>query len=140
MTAVRYLDFAITLTMKPRLFKNKLEDQYDMLKDEITRLTKFNSCIFVCELTKSMNVHAHGLVRARSKRLVYDIFRSSNIIGFILVKPKVSEGWLDYMFKDVKETKETLFCRHPLMINTTANEIEFDLGFETVTIVENTSV
>lgn len=120
------VDYAITVTLKSKCHKFDIERQYDIMKFE---LMKFHYDVdqratFVIELTKSYNIHAHGIVKilelhvADYKRKIYDYFRNNVRIGFILVTDITDfNKWVEYITKDVKETKLKLFLRSPILID-----------------------
>jgi len=118
-------DYAITITLKPFLYKESLESQYDKLWEEVDKMYKFSACwqqTIVVEVTKSFNIHAHGFIKVRNSRnalrTIYDFFRKNASIGFVYVKPvECHNTWLEYVLKDIKKTYDTLYCRRPIMID-----------------------
>lgn len=120
-TPVLSQEYAITITLQPKLFKQSIEKQYDMLENEIRQKIETDNIYLtlVVELTKSYNIHAHGFIKVINKnavRFIYDSFRNNPVIGYIYVKPVDDHGkWLDYITKNLKMTKDTLNCRIPII-------------------------
>jgi len=115
-------EYAITVTLLPKLFKQSIEKQYEMLETEIQNMLEHRSIhlTLVVELTKSYNIHAHGFIRVSQQknavRYIYDIFRNSPVTGHIYVKPVDDHPkWLEYICKSLKETKESMYCKPPII-------------------------
>jgi len=100
--------FAVTLTLRPKWYALSIDHQFQLARDEIDNL-----CIehihVLAELTKSWNVHFHGIMNAPYERVIYDIFRKSKIIGFVCVKElDGSNRWADYCYKDVHKSQSEM--------------------------------
>lgn len=136
---VQSVDYAFTLTCKPQLYSQSIEQQFDKAEDEIKdRFNKIKgykaSFTVVCELTRSFNCHFHGIVKLVGNairpinflRKFYDAFRGSKIIGHVFFKPVDNFlNWIEYIKKDIPYTYSNLKCRHPVIQND--YKIEFDL-------------
>lgn len=127
----RTIDYAITVTVKPKFHCLLPEDQFDKATDELLRklasVKARHSC--VAEFTKAYNIHYHLIVNFPYNvkfhmRFIYDQFRDSQYIGFVYVKPVDDYyKWTDYMMKSVKDTYQAFKCRHPVISN------DYDLVF-----------
>lgn len=98
------------------------EQQYDLYTDQVTTwISRFGSAIVVAELTKASNIHYHCMLTCEGSEMAVrkrlnDSVRNHKIIGFLCTKLCTDEkGWLDYMTKEVKETKSTL-GRRPIVL------------------------
>lgn len=115
--------FAITLTLHPRCYKLLPRNQYRQAVRELNNILSNNEQIafdFIePELTKSSNIHFHGVINYTSDGLkkafcmmrIYDLYRRSNIIGIIYLKEiEDYPGWKDYCYKANlnNETKEVI--------------------------------
>lgn len=122
---IKSIDYGITVTIRPKWYKMLPEDQFDLTVAEITGKLNGYQCKYtlIAEFTKSYNIHFHGILHFTEKqkdyiRLLYDIFRNSRYVGFIMVKPVDNYNeWIEYITKDIKETYKTLICRHPVIRN-----------------------
>lgn len=118
-------DYALTVTLQPKYHKLSVEEQYDLLNNQINIITKRYPNVFltlVVELTKSFNIHAHGFIKSplekTALRKMYDIFRNDVIIGYIYIKPIDDHSkWLEYICKDIDKTRESMYCRLPVIID-----------------------
>lgn len=111
----RSCKFAITITLKPMLFKNTATEQYDETYLPLHRLLKalcFEHTV-VAELTKAFNVHYHGVVVmpdwGNCRKRFVDAFRKSRSFGYVCIKMIDDEqGWYDYIRKGIKGTRGDL--------------------------------
>lgn len=117
---------AFTLTCRPKLFRHTIDAQYQFVKDEIQLISKLHNLKFslYTELTKSCNIHAHGIVkgnrpiRGTFKQYVHNAFRTTVSIGFIYLKDIDDiEKWYEYTIKDRVETLKDLTTRPIVMID-----------------------
>lgn len=113
--------YAITLTLKPMYYKYTIDQQYHYMRNELEDVQgiKFN---VIFELTKSYNVHAHGIIELTKSnkysqlRQLYDKFRLCDRIGFVMIKPIDDlKVWSDYCYKDVEKT--CMEINNPIKIN-----------------------
>lgn len=125
------MDYAITFTLNPHMYKLMPEDQADMAVAMIKTVfpEELYKKTLVLELTKSFNVHVHGIMYSKTKREIYDRLRKNKILGFITVKQIENwSDWVDYITKDTIVTYKQLNCRHPVPVND--HQIPFRLYFE----------
>lgn len=124
--------YSCTITLKPNLFKDPAELQYDRTYKEVYKVVSSlcTSCTIVAELTKSQNIHYHALLDVTTLHYNYrkhfvDAFRRSHHFGFVHVTQTTDDvGWKNYMKKDLTETKRSI-NRPPII----CNDIEiFDEG------------
>jgi len=120
------IDYAGTLTLRPKLFVHTPEQQIDLARTEIKVCLRTLCAQYTCiaELTKSYNIHFHLICKVlmlgqkNTLRKLYDCFRKSTIIGFCVWKPVTEyKVWTDYMTKDTIKTYSELFCQHPVIQN-----------------------
>lgn len=117
------IKLALTVTIKPNLYRHNLSVQYDKAKKELTS-TPFKISL-VSEVTKSGNLHLHGIieqVKAVSKgsfrQSVVDYFRTNKVIGYIYLKEITElDVWLDYCFKDFNKSKLEFYFAPIVMID-----------------------
>lgn len=109
--------YAFTLTLKPVMYKYTSEEQYDK-----TYLLAFkhvrSRCVdltMVAEHTKAFNIHYHGMLKfpwqagCDPRKKFVDSFRNHPFIGFVNIKQIEDEpGWIDYIKKDLKQTRDML--------------------------------
>lgn len=124
--------FAITVTLRPALYRYTSVEQYDMTSDELVKhlLSECIKVSLIAEHTKNFNIHYHGIVTMRhiingscQKRLV-DSFRKSKHFGFVCIKQiEDEEGWIDYMSKELLETS-SLLGRMPILIDNFDNILD----------------
>lgn len=113
--------YSFTITLKPNLYKDTAEVQYDktyylLIKHIITNFG--NNFNLVAEITKSYNIHMHGTIiftLIDSKKFVnvckkfVDSFRNHKMFGYVCIKQITdSNGWRDYVIKSLEEFKSTL--------------------------------
>lgn len=119
--------YAITLTLNPKLFKLPPLLQRNALQGVLNELVgdeKLDLSV-CCEFTQNGNIHAHGFVRVpllNNKNPIYQInyaFKKHNdIMGYITVKPiDKYHGWLHYCLKDYEESKIELDGESPVCID-----------------------
>lgn len=143
------IDYAITITLHPSIRCNKTVEQYDTMKaiirDYITdccyEFWKKNKptvqfqapkVTLVAELTKSQDIHYHGIVtlplsmKIRDHKIfIRDIFRYKpkagplrndlkKYLGFIYVKEIDDNGWSQYLRKGFAEFEQSL-DRKPIL-------------------------
>lgn len=110
--------YAITLTLHPKVRKYDAETQYSMYAHEVVlySLRKlFPQCklLLVAELTKSFDLHFHGIFQfanpsrnANLMRRFRDALRNHPIIGFCCIKVIENDDvWQEYVYKDVANFK-----------------------------------
>lgn len=126
---VRSIEYALTFSLKPNIYRNTIGLQLDMGERDINMFISDMKAegLLLAELTPNANIHFHGLfvfnvkepILKRIEFFVKDYFRKSKVIGFICMKPVVETiGWLQYMLKDYDITKE-LLERNPIRWNHT---------------------
>lgn len=122
-TSVKY---AFTITLQPKLYRYKPEEQYDKTYMHIAKVLKaLNSRVtLVAELTRSANIHYHGVIqfinfKPKSNLTVsfHNAFRGDKYAGFIKIIPIDNESkWIEYISKDVTDTTETII-RPSIILN-----------------------
>lgn len=124
--------YAITITIRPARYKDDLDTQYCKAKQELL------SCCYplslVCELTKSYNLHFHGVIQAiipnkgTAKQSIHNYFRKCKYLGFIYLKEITdTDIWYKYCFKNYDSTLSDLYFAPPVIID----EVEdFPSGLE----------
>lgn len=124
MTSVNY---AYTITLKPQLYKQTPDKQYDATAEYVRdRLFTISSQLtLVAELTKSVNVHFHGVINFKLDNVCkkrYDLkfanlFRNDPLIGFTNLRQIDNEIiWSNYISKSVEDTHLVLM-RRPIIID-----------------------
>lgn len=118
------IDYAFTVTLQPKLFKQEPEHQYDLTYNHVRQMIGKISRKFtlVSELTKSYNIHYHGIISFTitpelkdCRKLFYKTFRNDIFVGFVNIKqidnyPK----WSEYISKDI--TQQTVSInRRPII-------------------------
>lgn len=114
--------WALTLTLKPKWYKNKPKPQLIrvLLNDFFKELQNTS----VCELTKKMNIHVHSLIKfvtdyktGEVELLISNLLRDNELFGFYDLKPliekKDEEKWIEYMFKNIDTTIRLTDCYRP---------------------------
>lgn len=130
--SVRYTQqYAVTITMHPKVRKYTAEEQYErfahtVVIESLQKLFPSSKITLVCELTKSHDLHFHGIIsfnlallRANQNvpRWFRDKFRNHATVGFVLLKViDNQEIWLDYILKTVTAFKEDLKL-NPILID-----------------------
>lgn len=123
-------EYAFTITLQPKLYVHDATEQYDLtftkVIDELLKLCSRNlvtndlnfSC--VAELTKSYNVHYHGIIKMRIEgkpcmKKFHDAFRASKIFGHVDIKQMTDQkGWIEYISKDLVDT-QNMVGRPPIL-------------------------
>lgn len=117
---VKYsVEYAFTLTLKPKIFAQEPEDQYDKSSAHASaRLnTLSDQFTLIAELTKNYNIHYHGIIKfpLKKKDLMkefYKCFRTDLIIGFVNIRQIDDKSkWIDYISKDLCRTKDAIIRR-----------------------------
>lgn len=115
--------YAFTVTLKPDCFKQPAEIQYDRTYNQLKEYLSDMSFYYtlVAELTKNKNIHYHGVIKFPLPNLrdvikmFKDRFRNDKLFGFVDIKVMSdSEGWLDYISKELKETYQSI-NRRPII-------------------------
>lgn len=122
-TSVKY---AATITLQPKLYKYKPEEQYDKSYMHIAKqlMALGTKVDLVAELTKNYNIHYHLVIqfvnfkpKSNLMLMFHNAFRNDPIVGFVNIKQIEDEvKWLDYIMKDINITKETI-NRPPIILN-----------------------
>lgn len=103
--------YALTITLRPMLYKHVAYEQYRRSYVEVFDLFKRHGCeiTLVTELTKQYNVHYHGIVQVPmilcskqpGAKTIFDMLRQLKYIGHTVVDPITDEeGWNRYICKD----------------------------------------
>lgn len=128
---------AVTFTIQPKHYKECLARQYELVKEEL-RVTPFAISV-VAEITKSGNLHLHGIVEAKEpkrgtlKQHIIDHFRKAKVVGFIYVKEITDlEKWIGYCLKDFEKTKKDLDFAPIVMLD---QAISFPEGLDLLNII-----
>lgn len=105
-------DYFFTVTLLPIMYKKDIDKQYDETANELYVSLKLLSekITLVAELSKSFNVHYHGIIRLDgSKRKFVNMFRGDKKFGFVNLSPIKSESKVyAYISKDIKISTEEL--------------------------------
>lgn len=113
--------FYFTVTLKPIMYKMDVDRQYDETANELTVYLKSISekLTIVAELTKSMNIHFHGIMETvHTKRQFINAFRNDKKFGFVQCTVMNNyEKCCEYIGKDIKETTEVVGRRAILIDN-----------------------
>lgn len=110
--------FFFTVTLRPNLYKDIAEEQYDLTAERLLNHIKedYPCCVkttIVAELTKNMNIHYHGIImfdlnEVRFKNLskyFIDSFRDNKKFGFVNISQIEDEKKvLDYVSKSIQDT------------------------------------
>lgn len=118
--------YAFTLTLQPKLYKYKPEEQYDLTYMHVTTLLKalISTVDVIAELTVNCNLHYHGVIQFKSFKksqnlelLFRNTFRADKYIGFVNIRQLTDEeGWLEYITKDISHTRNSI-NRPPVLLN-----------------------
>lgn len=104
-TDIQIGKYLFTVTLKPRLYKllpkEQLEYSYPLLK----KLFKDIKNTTVCELTKQLNIHYHGILDCPAKdlyKLIYALKQDDKkVFGFFDQRPITDmDGVVEYLKKD----------------------------------------
>lgn len=123
------IDFAFTVTLKPNLYCDEPHQQYDKTYSQLIQILKSKGSFVTCvaELTKSYNLHMHGIIKFDMKNVEHksrnlmlrftNLFRKHKLFGFVNIRqiddfPK----WKEYISKDIHETR-SLLNRPPILID-----------------------
>lgn len=127
---------AITITIRPSHYKDDLDTQYTKSKIELAACPFLIS--LVCEVTKSCNLHFHGIIkcdppkRGTVKQSIHNYFRKCKYLGFIYLKEITDlPKWYEYIFKEYDQTKQELYFAPQIIID---NVPDFPKGFEIMAI------
>lgn len=133
---------AITLTIQPKHYRENIDKQYDLVKNELLMAPFYLS--LVTEITKNGNLHFHGLVkefiianrkRGTFRQFIHNFFRKSKVIGFVnLTEVTDQRGWYEYCFKDYNKTKEDLDFAPIVILNDVP---DFPHGLEIIQLTES---
>lgn len=115
-------EYAFTVTLRPIMFKTVAEVQFDNSYNDVCDiLDKYKiKYTLVAELTKSFNIHYHGVcsfpinLSNNVMKWFHDKFRNLKKLGFVNIKVMEDRGWIEYIFKNLKETKEGI-NRRPII-------------------------
>jgi len=108
-------EYAVTVTLLPKCRIYTTHEQYlkyaNYILQIIDGLFPGNKLTMVCEMTKSYDLHFHGIITfdqscirsgVNVPRWFRDKFRNHPIIGFVLLKVITErEIWIDYLKKDI---------------------------------------
>lgn len=103
------VDYSITITLKPSLYNKPYETQFDETAVNITNL--FGTCklTLIAELTKTYNIHYHGLISVPlshgrdPRKYIFDQLRKYSKVGKSQVDQATDyNGWHAYISKDIK--------------------------------------
>lgn len=120
------VDYAYTLTLRPKMYSKEPESQYDetyeYVRRKLSSLTQHYTLI--AEITKSFNVHYHGVLKFELvPKMVCDkefhrCFRNDTYIGYVNISQiKNDVTWKEYLKKDLVHTLNSL-NRRPLIWDT----------------------
>lgn len=112
-------DYFFTVTLRPNMYRFTADEQFDKTHGELIIMLKILSEKFtlVTELTKSLNIHWHGIIRLGDKKSPFvNIFRGDKQFGFVQLSPIThSEGKVyEYLRKDLANTVKDL-NRRPIL-------------------------
>lgn len=119
------MQYAVTFTLSRILRKLSSEDQYDVIRNHIYDDHKplFHGwkLTLICELTRSFDVHLHGIMNIefmklpikywrKPERHIQDIVKNNpKLLGFCCLKQMTDyNGWVSYFSKSLKDTKDIL--------------------------------
>lgn len=110
------VDYAITLTLKPVIYRHAPEKQFSLVSENIRN--NFPNCQFtiIAELTKQYNIHFHGFIKVdlnkiniHPEKYLFDRIRKYSALGFAVIKQVTEYNvWKDYILKDKKNTESIL--------------------------------
>jgi len=114
------VDYAVTVSLNPRLYELKAEEQLLLTKTKILAILRHNhnKCTIVAEMTEARNIHYHCIMKVAATN------KSTNIIKYIHDRLRVAptwfgkqrcikqvdnyDKWIKYITKDVFRTNEEL--------------------------------
>lgn len=103
-------DYAITITLRPKIYSKPYEDQFTETATNINRL--FPSCrlTLIAELTQTENIHYHGVISIplsvgpSPTKYFFDQLRKLSAIGKSECKQLMHwDTWKEYLNKDIKK-------------------------------------
>lgn len=104
--------FFFTVTLKPIMYKVDIDKQYDETANELEVYLKSISekLTIVAEITKSFNVHYHGIMKGNTtKRQFINAFRNDKKFGFVQCTMLVHwEKCCQYISKEVAHTTQEI--------------------------------
>lgn len=113
--------FYFTITLRPVMYKFDIDKQYDETANELKVFLKSISekITIVAELTKSYNVHYHGIMyTSTTKRQFINAFRNDKKFGFVQCTPLANwDKCVEYISKDISHTTNEL-GRRAILIDT----------------------
>lgn len=117
--------YAFTVTLRPRLFTEPAEVQYDITNLPIREKLHHISGNFtvIAEMTANKNIHYHGIIvyptgycRDVIKHFK-DYFRKDKMFGFVDIKIMDDEGgWIEYISKELQITASVV-QRRPILFD-----------------------
>lgn len=122
--------YALTITYLPKIRKYGTEEQYARYTHDTIKYiqSKFLGTVMsvVCELTKSYDIHLHGIIQFNMMglrrninicRYFRDAFRNHPYIGYVLLKPIEDEvGWINYLQKHIEDFERDV-GKQPILID-----------------------
>lgn len=110
--------YSFTITLKPNMYKYEPAQQLGLTCREIIHSLKHLGDIYLLvELTKSYNIHYHGIIcffktgqtANKNMRSFHSLFRGSKQIGYTNIKViDDMNGWTAYLHKDLSNTEEII--------------------------------
>lgn len=109
--------YAYTMTLNPRLFKLKANEQLEKIRHLLYDVLSPFKYTLIAEYTMNYNIHFHGILQIADinkhgylefknnpLKFLYDYFRNIPNIGFVHIKAIDDEpGWIEYILKDPVE-------------------------------------
>lgn len=119
-------NYAFTITLKPKCYdtslRHQLQHTYRSILNRLIGDEEYpHKVTLVAESTKQCNIHYHGIIAfnhwtLRGRRVDvywYNLWRKHTFVGFTLIKVMENEqGWIEYITKDIDETKDKLSNCH----------------------------
>lgn len=109
------VDYAITITIMPSLYRKTYEEQYNETANSIKNL--FHDCklTLVAELTQAYNIHYHGIIAyplcdgggsKDVRKIIFDRLRKYSKVGNTKIDQITDyNGWVKYIQKDPSSKK-----------------------------------
>lgn len=117
------VEYAFTITLRPKMFIHEPEKQYDETYTRIEHLLR-SLCIcftLVAEMTKSYNIHYHGICnflltyKKDCMKEFHKCFRNDMQVGFVNIRQITNmSNWTEYLMKDLAKTTNSL-NRRPII-------------------------
>jgi len=110
-------DYSFTVTLKPKMYGDEPEIQYDKVTYNLYTLLKTlsNNFTLVAEVTQNMNIHYHGIIELHHKKKWYSVFRKSDMFGFtVCLEITKMVTWKEYISKSIVQTNTDL-NRRPII-------------------------